>query len=205
MTFDWVEWLGYLASVTVLVSLLMASIVKLRWINLAGALLFSLYGFLIDSLPVGLVNFCIALIDIYYLVQYYKSRDIFSFVEAEHDSALLQHFLDVNRTEIEKQAPIDTVKQSEKIFYLLRNNDIAGILAGNRRGNVAEITVDYVTPPYRDFKIGEYYFKHHPEVFKDRGITLLRANTAEASHGNYLKKMGFVKVDGSDTLYEKTL
>ena len=205
MAFDWVEWLGYLASVTVLISLLMASIVKLRWINLAGALLFSFYGFMIDSLPVGLVNFCIALIDIYYLVQYYKTEDVFSFVEAENDSALLQHFLQVNQSEIEKQAPIDEVKRSEKIFYLLRNNDIAGILAGNRRGEVAEITADYVTPPYRDFKIGQYYFRHHPEIFKDRGITILRANADDASHRSYLERMGFVKADGSDTLYEKVL
>ena len=37
------EWLGYAASVIVLVSLSMASIVKLRWYNMLGAALFSLW------------------------------------------------------------------------------------------------------------------------------------------------------------------
>lgn len=202
---NWVEWLGYLASITVLVSLLMASIVKLRWINLVGALLFSAYGVMIDSLPVALVNFCIALIDIYYLVQYYRTEEIFSFVEAESDSKLLKHFLDLNRSEIEKQAPIDTIRQSEKIFYLLRNNNIAGIIAGNRNGEVMEIVADYVTPPYQDFKIGEHYFKYHPEIFKERGINKLRASTNDEAHKKYLGKIGFHKVASSDINYEKVL
>ena len=34
------EWIGYTASLIVLVSLLMSSIKKLRWINLFGALIF---------------------------------------------------------------------------------------------------------------------------------------------------------------------
>jgi len=37
-----IEWTGYLASIVVLISLLMASVVKLRWINMAGAFLFYL-------------------------------------------------------------------------------------------------------------------------------------------------------------------
>ena len=35
------EWIGYIASLIVLVSLLMSSIKKLRWINLFGALMWA--------------------------------------------------------------------------------------------------------------------------------------------------------------------
>ena len=41
------EWVGYLGSVLVSVSLTMSSIVKLRWFNLVGAGIFSFYGFAI--------------------------------------------------------------------------------------------------------------------------------------------------------------
>lgn len=64
---NWIEIMGYLASILIAVSLTMSSIVKLRVINLAGALLFGIYGLLIDSMPVALVNFFISFTNIYYL------------------------------------------------------------------------------------------------------------------------------------------
>ncbi|MCL1091212.1 hypothetical protein L2744_16700 [Shewanella profunda] len=66
------EWVGYLASVVVAISLMMSNIKKLRWWNLIGAALFVSYGVAIDAYPVALVNFFIVLIDIYYLVKLYR-------------------------------------------------------------------------------------------------------------------------------------
>jgi len=66
------EWVGYLASVVVAISLMMANIKKLRWWNLVGAVLFVAYGLAIDAIPVALVNFFIVLIDAYYLVKLYR-------------------------------------------------------------------------------------------------------------------------------------
>ena len=68
------EWVGYLASVVVAISLMMSNIKKLRWWNLVGAALFVAYGLAIDALPVALVNFFIVLIDAYYLVKLYKAE-----------------------------------------------------------------------------------------------------------------------------------
>ncbi|MCG9713898.1 YgjV family protein [Shewanella insulae] len=66
------EWVGYLASVVVAISLMMSNIKKLRWWNLIGAGLFVAYGLAIGALPVALVNFFIVLIDIFYLVKLYQ-------------------------------------------------------------------------------------------------------------------------------------
>lgn len=74
---NWLEWLGYLASLLVLISLLMNSIIKLRWINLLGSSIFSFYGFLIAALPVGFMNLGIVLINIYHLVKIYRSKEYF--------------------------------------------------------------------------------------------------------------------------------
>ncbi|ESE39275.1 YgjV family protein [Shewanella decolorationis] len=68
------EWVGYLASVVVAISLMMSDIKKLRWLNLFGAMLFVAYGIAIQAYPVAAVNFFIVLIDIYYLVVIYREQ-----------------------------------------------------------------------------------------------------------------------------------
>ena len=70
-----IEWFGYGASVVVGVSLLMTSVVRLRWINLAGSLLFTVYGLLITAYPVARLNFCIALINVWHLSRIHRRRD----------------------------------------------------------------------------------------------------------------------------------
>ncbi|MCE9788342.1 hypothetical protein [Shewanella chilikensis] len=67
------EWVGYLASVVVAISLMMSNIKRLRWWNLLGAALFVAYGVAIAAYPVALVNFFIVLIDAYYLVKLYRT------------------------------------------------------------------------------------------------------------------------------------
>ena len=69
------EWVGYLASVVVAISLMMSNIKKLRWWNLIGAALFVAYGLAIGAIPVALVNFFIVLIDIYYLIKLYREPE----------------------------------------------------------------------------------------------------------------------------------
>lgn len=70
------EWVGYLASLAVLISFTMKDLKKLRMINGVGCLLFVLYGFLIPSLRVGLpiiiTNFAILGINIYHLTRQKK-------------------------------------------------------------------------------------------------------------------------------------
>ncbi|GGM79730.1 YgjV family protein [Shewanella xiamenensis] len=68
------EWVGYLASVVVAISLMMSNIKKLRWLNLLGAALFVAYGMAIQAYPVAAVNFFIVLIDAYYLVVIYREQ-----------------------------------------------------------------------------------------------------------------------------------
>ena len=202
---DWVEWLGYLASVVVLISLTMSSIVKLRWINLVGAAMFTAYGVLIHSIPVAFLNFGIVVINIYYLYRYYTMRERFDVVDAEMDSALFRHFVESNREEIERIVPLSVLYSSQKALYLLRNNDIAGIMVGDRIGDILDLKLDYVIPRYRDFKLGEYLFVKHPELFKERGIRKIFAHARDEKYRDYLLKMGFRPVKEGNETYEKVL
>lgn len=62
-----VEWIGYAASVLIVISLMMTSIIKLRIINSLGCFLFVIYGVYVKAYPVAISNAVIILINIYNL------------------------------------------------------------------------------------------------------------------------------------------
>lgn len=66
---NWVELVGYAASVLVAASLLMTRFLALRLVNLVGALCFVAYGLLIGSAPIVATNGFITLIDLYFLLR----------------------------------------------------------------------------------------------------------------------------------------
>ena len=69
----WIEYVGYLASILIGISMFMKDIVKLRLINLSGAILFTVYGFIIKSYPVAIVKLIISFTNIYYLFKMYNN------------------------------------------------------------------------------------------------------------------------------------
>lgn len=62
-----VEWTGYIAMVTLMISFLMKDIKKLRIINTIACLMFVAYGFMLHSYPVIISNAFISLVNLYYL------------------------------------------------------------------------------------------------------------------------------------------
>ena len=74
MSNSWIEWLGYLASIMIAISMFMKDISKLRVINFIGCIIFIAYGFLIKAYPVAIVNFIIAITNVYYLYKDYREK-----------------------------------------------------------------------------------------------------------------------------------
>lgn len=64
-----VEYIGYFASVCIVLSFLMKKIYHIRLINLIGCLCFVIYGFLYDPKlwPIIIPNAIICVVQIYYL------------------------------------------------------------------------------------------------------------------------------------------
>lgn len=65
----YIETLGYIAMILVLVSMTFHNQKKLRIVNSLGAIAFLIYGVLINSMPVIALNAAILLANIYYLVK----------------------------------------------------------------------------------------------------------------------------------------
>jgi len=62
------EWVGYLASVALIISFMMKNVNSLRVINSIGAVLFIAYGIMLQtSWPIIITNVFILLVNIYYL------------------------------------------------------------------------------------------------------------------------------------------
>lgn len=195
------EWVGYLGSVLVAVSLTMSSIVKLRWFNLVGAGIFSFYGFAIGSLPVGLLNLFIVLANIYYLIRIYNRKETFKLIPTTLKDSYLQYFLDFNNKEIQIFFPdyrqfiaVDRGHAEDTVaLLLLRDTQVAGVFSGIKKTEDLFIYLDYVTAPYRDLKPGEYIYKKKVNVLKDLGVKRLICEIEHSQHKEYLRKMGFIE------------
>ena len=189
----YLELLGYLASVLVAISLMMSSVLKLRLINLAGAIAFFIYGWLIGAYPIAAVNAVIIVVNLYFLYRIYTSKEYFKLLEVDSSSAYLRYFLNFYKAEIEKFIPDYRFAPSDKhlIIFILRDMVPAGLFIGqrNEQGEF-RIYLDFVIPDYRDFKIGNYLY-YHSGFFQQQGIRKLMSTPHNEVHAKYLRRMGF--------------
>ncbi len=185
---------GYLGSVLVAVSLMMNSIVRLRWINLFGAAVFSSYGLMIAAYPVFVLNGFIVLVDIYYLVQMGRKSDYFELLTVDAgNSPFLKLFLDWYGEDIRTFFPGYTKpeEKGDECIFILRNLMPVGLFIYRRNENIADIQVDYVIPQYRDLKNAHFLYRNRHIQLADTGISEFRVQTEVERHRTYLRKVGF--------------
>lgn len=205
---NFIEWMGYLASLIVLVSLVMSSVKKLRWINLVGSLIFAIYGLLIQSYPVAIMNLGIVVVNIYYLYQMYQKKDLFEIIPLI-DTTYLSHFLEVYQKDMSQYLALDMDLSAPDLirFFVTRNTIPAGLFVGRKMSETQfEILVDYTTPTFRDFKIGQYIYRDQKHYFKDLGFQELITKPGFNKHPQYLEKMGFEATTHNDeVIYVKKI
>ena len=68
------EWLGYLASVLVAISITIKGGLYFRIFNMIGGICFLVYGILIKSIPVVLINIYGSGINTFYIIKILKSK-----------------------------------------------------------------------------------------------------------------------------------
>ena len=192
------ELIGYAGSALIVVSLMMRSVLRLRWINLAGALVFAVYGALIAAPPVWVVNGAIVVIDIYHLAQLKRDRrHAFEMLEVDRDSRYLARFLEVHRESIGRFQPqFDGIRATHRVFLVLRDLVPVGVLAVRPDSDTADgaiVDLDYVIPGYRDLRPGTFLFRRGT-IRAVLGVTRLVTEPGAPAHKRYLVKMGFRRV-----------
>jgi hypothetical protein len=200
------ELIGYTASLLVVLSLTMSAIVKLRVVNMVGALTFSVYGMLIGSVPVAAMNGIIVVINIYYLAKIYRDDEYFHLLEEDAGSNYTQTFLEYYKEHIKTYQP-SYAFAAERNFslFVLRDMVPAGLVQGNvGEDGILTVDLDFVIPNYRDFKIGKFLFQDKLDFFRSKEIRVIRASPGNSVHNRYLEKTGF-KETGADGNYSYEL
>lgn len=199
------EFFGYFASVLIVISLTMKSLVKLRWFNLFGAGSMAVYGLLIKAYPVAILNGLIVGIDIFYLYQMFSAKDFFEILEIRKDSKYLAYFLEFYWDEIIKFLPEFKfrVEDNQTVCLVLRNLVPAGLFISTPyEGNSQLIKLDFVIPGYRDFKIGKFIFTDKSKLFEHVNTECIYSVPGTPKHEKYLRRMGFKPVTkGEEKLY----
>lgn len=187
------ELIGYAASALIVTSMLMPSLVRLRMFNLAGALAFSLYGFLIGAYPVGLLNLLTASINLVQILRLRRRREIFRILEVRPESEYLRYFLEFQSADIHRFFPhfLFAPDKLGLALFVLRDLVPAGLVLADLKGDTLVIQLDYVVPQYRDLKVGRYLFTDQAEFFRRRGVRRILSPAETQLHAAYLEAVGF--------------
>lgn len=194
MEIGYLQYIGYVASVIIVLSMTMNSIIKFRWINLVGASLFSVYGFMIHAIPVCVLNGIIVLVDIYYLASIYSKKEVFEILEINAESEYLKRFLKFHNDRIQKILPGFSYSPDRNTvsFYILRNMAVAGLFLAHRENETElHVGLDFVLPEYKDFKNGKYVYFKLRNKFIEAGYKTVIAESNNMKYFKYLKKLGF--------------
>jgi N-acetylglutamate synthase-like GNAT family acetyltransferase len=198
-----IEWVGYVASTLVLISLSLSSILRLRIFNLFGSAAFSFYGFYIGALPVGIMNFIIVLANIYYLRQLYFKKDAFQLIQADINQAYVQEFLKFYNKDIVKYFPDFKNDKNENltVLMMMRNMNLAGLFMAENKGDELEMVLDYVTPQYRDYKNGSFFYSHFKSALEEKDVKNIITQSDIPQQVKYLRKMGFEEIQNTENKF----
>lgn len=196
-----IELMGYFASLVVLVSLLMTSVVKLRVLNSIGSAIYVVYALIIGSYPTALMNLGLVAINIYFLVKLSRTKTAFTLVELNAQENGLAHFLKLYQKDIAIYFPEfdGAAAAGEQVYMVYADENPAGVMIGRAEENgTLAVRLDYATPKFRDCSVGTFLYGE----LKESGIQGLTAANGPDKHTQYLRKMGFVETNGR---FEKKL
>lgn len=72
----YLEIFGYIGTALVLLSMMMTSVEKLRWFNLAGSVVSMIYAYFSGTFPVVFLNLGLSIINIVQLVRLHKEKKV---------------------------------------------------------------------------------------------------------------------------------
>lgn len=194
-----VEIIGYTASALVVLSLTMASVVRLRAISLVGSVTFFTYGLLIGSVPIVLTNVAIAGINVWFLrTELGGHRDLGASL-IDVDTPFLEDFVQFHLNDIHRFQPGFTLPEkhdpeslaSTTAVLLTRDGLPAGAVIGRVQDRVFEVHLDYVMRQYRDSRLGEWLYGPTSPLPRMLGIDTVRTRPGLDTHRPYLERVGF--------------
>lgn len=195
------EIIGYAASLLIAISMMLSSVLFLRFVNLAGAALFTIYGLLIGAYPVAVLNGLIVFVNGWHILRMTRAAEYFHLLQVRSDSDYLDYFLNFHRDDIRRSFPdfAFTIRADQMKLLVLRDCVPAGLfIADEAPGGVLNVQLDYAIPRYRDLKVGRFLFVDQAAIFREHGVREIVIKPSTAQLGDYLAKIGFKPAAGGD-------
>lgn len=204
----WLEIIGWIGSILVVLSLMQARLLRFRWMNLIGAAIATFYNAWVGIWPFAAMNGAIAIIDIYWLIRLYREAHdsaVYEVVEVAPSDAYLGRVLEVHQADIAATHPgfsRDLLLDARQrwAWLVVRGDETVGVVvvwdAGDGSGVVE---LDWVSPRFRDFTPGEFVHRQS-SIFAAKGLHRVVVETPPASAREYLRRVGFTP-DGDGALW----
>jgi len=194
---EYYQIIGYSGSLLIGVSLMMKNIRHLRKVNLFGAATFATYGLLVGAYPVLILNSFITIVDIYYLVQMNRKKELFSLMPVlDNRHLFLNKFLDHYSKDIHRFFPSCSREEIDTAhcYFILRNLLPVGLFIYKELSpEKIEVLIDYAIPDYRDMKNARFIYDAESDFLKEKGYKEISAVSTVPKHRRYLLNVGFLK------------
>ena len=188
-----IEFVGYIGSILIVVSLVMTSVVRLRIINTIGAVVFTIYALIIRSYPTAVMNLILVGVNIYNLHRLLKEQKHYDLVRTDPGDKYTSYILERSMSDILIWFPEFSPENKADITCLVCcDRNPAGLFMGRSCGKGRiEVLLDYATPVYRDTTVGRFlYDQLAKEGYKE---LIFKGNAPK--HVAYMEKVGYKRND----------
>ncbi|HMT97056.1 MAG TPA: YgjV family protein [Ferruginibacter sp.] len=203
-------YIGYLASLCLILGLLAKTELYFRIFSATGCTCFIIYAIILNAIPVLITNGTLFCINIYYLRKLLKKKEFFDLIEFKGEEKMIDRFFQYYQQDITGYFPKfqKNMLENNLNFAILRDLVIANIFSARLTENGdAEVSINYTLQKYRDYKVGNFLFQREKEYLLSKGIKrIVYRRVSNKNHLHFLKKMGFMpETVGEETFWVKAI
>ncbi|GAB1641263.1 hypothetical protein [Krasilnikovia sp. MM14-A1259] len=200
----WLDIIGWAGSALLVWSLLQSRLLRLRALNLVGCVVLIGFNAALGVWPMVGLNVVLCVINIWYLWRMLSTRHderAYRVVQVRSDDEMLGYVLERHRDDIARFNPgfRPAGPSPDRAAFLVVNRDeVVGAVVFRSSGDgVAQVELDYVTPPYRDFTPGEFVYRES-RYFLEHGCKTVV--TPPGMLAPYYGRLGFHRAGDSYVL-----
>ena len=203
-------YIGYLASLCLIIGLLAKTELFFRIFSASGCTCFIIYAIILNAIPVLITNGTLFCINIYYLRKLLKKKEFFDLIEFKGEEKMIDRFFQYYQQDITGYFPSfqKNMLLQNLNFAVLRDLVIANVFSAKltEKGD-AEVNINYTLAKYRDYKVGKFIFQREKEFLLSKGIKrIVYRQVTNKNRLYFFKKMGFLPEQaGNETFWVKAI
>ena len=194
----WLDALGWIGSALLIWSLLQARQLRFRALNLLACLVLIAFNGALGVWPQVAMNVVLAGINVWFLYRLLATRHDqrhYQVVQVGPDDDFLEYVLRTHEEDIARFNPeFRREGGPDRSAYIVLSDDVVVgvVLVRALDATTAQVELDYVTKPYRDFTPAEFVYRSS-HLFANQGFQRV-VTPPDGDHDPYYGRLGFTKV-----------